>query len=84
METLRIYLNSLPPADQEAFSSRCGTTVGYLRKAISVGQALGETLALNIERESGGAVPLSALRPDLDATLAASGYVKAAAHEEAA
>lgn len=83
MNTLRTYLNSMTRTDQEAFAARCGTTVGYLRKAISVGQVLRETLALAIERESGGGVPLSSLRPDFDAALAASGYVRTESHEAA-
>lgn len=83
MTTLRTYLNSMSPPEQEAFAARCGTTIGYLRKAISVGQVLGETLALSIERESAGAVPLATLRPDFDAALAASGYIRTESHEAA-
>jgi len=66
MNTLKIYLNSLPLLDQKAFSVRCGTSLGYLRKAISVGQCIGESLCINIERESCGAVTCEELRPDVD------------------
>lgn len=83
MNNLRTYLNSMSPPEQEAFAARCGTTIGYLRKALSVSQLLGETLALAIERESAGAVPLASLRPDFYAALAASGYVRAEHHEAA-
>ena len=63
---LRSYLNALPKDDREAFADRCGTTVGYLRKAISAGQRIGESTVINIERESGGAIRCEDLRPDVD------------------
>lgn len=64
MDELRAYLNSLSTEQQAAFASRCGTTVNYLRKALSKGSALGEGLCINIERESGQRVSCEALRPD--------------------
>ena len=66
METLRTYLNSLSTIDQIDFCSRCKTTVSYLRKAMSIGQRLGESLCIDIERESRGVVRCEALRPDVD------------------
>lgn len=66
MEQLRAYLNSLPPPERDGFAARCGTTVGYLRKALSARQRLGEGLCIAIERESGGSVLLESLRPDVD------------------
>ena len=66
MRLLLEYLNSLPAADQAAFAKRCGTTVGYLRKAVSVGQRLRAEVCINIERESGGRVRCEALRPEVD------------------
>lgn len=66
MEPLRAYLNQLPPVEQAAFAKRCGTSVGYLRKAISVGQKLSEGLVILIERESGGRVRCEQLRSDVD------------------
>jgi DNA-binding transcriptional regulator YdaS (Cro superfamily) len=66
METLRTYLNRLSPAEQAVFALRCGTTIGYLRKALSKGQSLGESLCINLERESGQAVFVENLRPDVD------------------
>jgi DNA-binding transcriptional regulator YdaS (Cro superfamily) len=66
MEELRQYLNSLRPPDQESFASRCDTSLGYLRKAISKGQELGTELVISIERESGGVVRCEHLRPDID------------------
>jgi DNA-binding transcriptional regulator YdaS (Cro superfamily) len=66
METLRQYLNSLETVEQESFASRCDTSLGYLRKAISIDQQIGEKLAIAIERESGGIVRCEHLRPDVD------------------
>ena len=66
MEKLILYLNSLPKQEQGAFAERCDTTVGYLRKAASVGQKLRESLCINVERESKRAVRCEDLRPDVD------------------
>lgn len=66
METLRLYLNSLSSADQLDYARRCGTSLGYLRKAISIDQKIGEGLVITLERESGGAVRCENLRPDVD------------------
>lgn len=66
MDTLRRYLNSLSVEAQRVFARAAGTTVGYLRKAISTGQLLGEGLCINIEKASGGMVRCEALRPDVD------------------
>lgn len=66
MNVLRHYLNTLSPRAQASFAVRCQTTIGYLRKAISVGQKISERLAINIERESNGTVRCEDLRPDVD------------------
>lgn len=66
MDTLLVYLNALAPADQMAFATSCETSVGYLRKAISTRQRIGEKLCIAIERESDGAVRCEQLRPDVD------------------
>ena len=66
MDTLRDYLNSMSPPEQVEFAARCGTSVGYLRKAISLGQNLGDRIVIAIERESDGAVTCESLRPDVD------------------
>lgn len=78
METLRAFLNKLSPLDQAEFSERCKTSVGYLRKAISTRQRLGESLAIAIERESAGAVTCEELRPDVDWA-----YLRGTANREA-
>lgn len=64
METLRAYLNSLPTVRQAAFAAECETTIGYLRKALSVRAALSPALCVLIERATAGDVRRWDLRPD--------------------
>lgn len=66
MNPLRQYLNGLPVSDQQAFAQRCKTTLGYLRKAISIEQPIGESIVIAIERESDGQIRCEDLRPDVD------------------
>lgn len=66
MKNLLSYLNGLPTQEQQDFARRAGTSIGYLRKAISKGQRLGEGLVINLERESGAAVRCEDMRPDVD------------------
>jgi DNA-binding transcriptional regulator YdaS (Cro superfamily) len=66
MDKLRTFLNSMTPEQQEAFAKACGTSVGYLRKAISTGQQLGESLCINIDCQSNAAVHCEDLRPDVN------------------
>lgn len=66
MDILRSFLKTLEPEAREAFAVRCGTTLGYLQKALSIGQPLGHGLCISIERESAGAVRCESLRDDVD------------------
>ena len=66
MEKLRAFLNSMTTDEQASFASRCNTSIGYLRKGMSIGQLFGESLCINIERESGRKVRCEDLRPDVD------------------
>jgi DNA-binding transcriptional regulator YdaS (Cro superfamily) len=66
MEQLRTYLKTLTREEQGAFAQRCGTTLGYLRKAMSIKTKLGESIVIAMERESAGAVTVEGLRPDVD------------------
>jgi DNA-binding transcriptional regulator YdaS (Cro superfamily) len=63
MDKLLRYLNALSKADRAAFASACGTTDGYLRKAISKGQRFGSDLCIAIEKNSGSAVTCEDLDP---------------------
>ncbi|WP_080737799.1 YdaS family helix-turn-helix protein [Gallibacterium anatis] len=56
MDELRLFLNSLPLSEQRDFAHRCGTTINYLRKALSRSSTLGTELCVAIEKESKGAV----------------------------
>ena len=66
MDDLKTYLKALTPQGRDDFARRCGTTYGYLRKAMSKQMQLGEGLCINIERESARAVICERLRPDTD------------------
>ena len=65
-KALAPYLADLPVDQREQFARSCGTTLGYLRKAMSAGHRLGESLCINLERESNGAIRCESLRPDVD------------------
>lgn len=66
MENLRKYLNSLSQSERADYAARCGTTVGYLRKALSVKPEFSMKLAVALDRESGGQVPCETLLPEAD------------------
>lgn len=59
------YIKELSRAELEDFAARCGTTIGQMRQ-VSYGRRAGESLAINIDRETCGAVPCETLRPDVD------------------
>jgi DNA-binding transcriptional regulator YdaS (Cro superfamily) len=64
---LKTYLKSLTyPDGIEAFAAGCGTTIGQLKQVAGGHRRAGESLTINIERESGGAVRCEDLRPDVD------------------
>ncbi len=65
MDTLRTYLSTLSPADQAEYAKRAGTSIGYLRKALSKGQRFDGGLVRLLHVESAGAVSLTELRPDI-------------------
>ena len=58
------YLNGRPKSEQADLCAQCGTTVGYLRKAASIGQQLGPALCVAIERATSGEVTRQDLRPN--------------------
>lgn len=66
MDKLLQYLNSLSKDARTTFCGSCGTSEGYLRKAVSKSQQLGGDLCILIERESKSAVRCEDLRPDAD------------------
>lgn len=48
------------------FAARCATTPGQLNQVARGYRRAGESLAINIERETGGKVLCEDLRPDVD------------------
>ncbi|MEN5117471.1 hypothetical protein ABE488_09080 [Luteimonas sp. TWI662] len=65
MDTLRNFLATMPPDGQAAYAQRAGTTIGYLRKALSKGQRFDGALARRLDEQSDGAVSRHELRPDI-------------------
>lgn len=65
MDTLRTYLTTMPPAKQAEYAKRAGTSIGYLRKALSKGQRFDGALARRLDEESRGDVSRHDLRPDV-------------------
>lgn len=65
MDSLRAHLATLTPAEQASFALRAGTTINYLRKALSKGQRFDGGLVRQLHIHSAGAVSLSELRPDI-------------------
>lgn len=55
----------MTPAEQTAFALLCGTTIGYIRRCLSIRRALSMEVSSAIELHSGGAVRLEDLRPDI-------------------
>lgn len=72
MEELRTYLNSLNTAEQKSYAKRCGTTIGYLRKALSTQPRLDAVLCAKLDKESLGAVRKESLRRDVDFSIFSS------------
>jgi DNA-binding transcriptional regulator YdaS (Cro superfamily) len=62
---LKNYWKKLSPVEREQFAGRCGTTLGMLRNVV-YGKTPGESLCINIERESNRAVTCEELRNDVD------------------
>lgn len=65
METLRAYLSTLTPDQQARYAKAAGTTIGYLRKALSKRQRFDGALVRRLDEVSRGAVSRLDLRPDI-------------------
>ena len=63
---LRKYINSLSADDRALFEAETGTTINYLRSAMSAGKNIGAEIAIAIDRFSGGKVMCEEIRPDVD------------------
>jgi DNA-binding transcriptional regulator YdaS (Cro superfamily) len=64
--SLKTFLFALPMPERHAFAERCGTSYPHIRNIAYGQKPCGEGLAVNIERESRGAVRCESLRPDVD------------------
>jgi DNA-binding transcriptional regulator YdaS (Cro superfamily) len=56
----------LPVSERKAFAVKCGTTPGHLSNIAYGIKPAGESLAISIDRESGGKVRCEELRDDVD------------------
>jgi DNA-binding transcriptional regulator YdaS (Cro superfamily) len=66
MDKLLRFLNARSKDERASFAAACGTSEGYLRKAISRGQRLGGELCIAIERESAGEIACEDIDPKTD------------------
>lgn len=64
MDKLKKYINGLSREEQDQFAALCGTTIGYLRRAMSGGVQFEPERCADIEKASGGAVTRKDLRPN--------------------
>lgn len=63
-EELLDFLNAQSVEDQRAFAARCDTSVGYLRQVGYGQRRCSASLAIAIDRESGGVISFESLCPD--------------------
>ncbi|MEJ3576539.1 MULTISPECIES: YdaS family helix-turn-helix protein [Pseudomonas] len=63
---LRSYIKTLDKPTFEYFAGACETTVGQLRQVAYDNRRASAKLAINIERETCGAVTCEELRNDID------------------
>ena len=77
MQTFKKFWISIPTAKRKDFAHACGTTANYLNM-IAHGQKplSNETLALNIEIQSGNKITVADILPEFAALLELAGYRK--------
>jgi hypothetical protein len=63
---LRAYLRRLDSAAQERYATKCGTSLNYLRKAMSKESRFDVALVEKLVKHSDYEVPPAELRPDVD------------------
>lgn len=65
--SLKAHLRTIKGEEaKQAFARRCGTTVNHLRAIAYGAKPCGESLAINLERESEGNVKVEELCPGVD------------------
>jgi DNA-binding transcriptional regulator YdaS (Cro superfamily) len=63
---LKSYLKSLTAGQKKVFANACQTNLPHLKQIAGGWRPCRESLAINIERESGAKVSCEELRPDVD------------------
>lgn len=63
---LKTYLATLTLKQRGALAKRCRTSAAHLRNVSYGYRACGESLAIDLERETDGAVTCEESRPDVD------------------
>lgn len=63
---LKIFFNALSTDGKKNFAERCHTTVGYITQVMYGNSNPSASLAIDIDRESGGLVPCESLCPGAD------------------
>jgi DNA-binding transcriptional regulator YdaS (Cro superfamily) len=66
MNTFHAHFKALSKDERQAFADQVGTSVAYLWQIAYGQRRCNESLAIEIEKASKGAVRLEALRPDVD------------------
>lgn len=66
MDTFHTYFKALTKAEREAFAAKVGTSVAYLWQIAYKQRRCAESLAIEIEKASKGAIRVEDLRPDVD------------------
>jgi len=63
---IKTFLSHMTVAQREDFAARCKTSIRHLQNVAYGYKPAGESLCINIERESKGQVRCESLRPDVD------------------
>jgi DNA-binding transcriptional regulator YdaS (Cro superfamily) len=66
MDTFHTYFKGLAKVERDAFATKVGTSVAYLWQIAYKQRRCAESLAIEIEKASAGAVRVEDLRPDVD------------------
>ncbi|OAI91572.1 YdaS family helix-turn-helix protein [Pseudomonas putida] len=64
--SLHAYIKHLDKASLDRLAQQCDTTVGQLRQVAYGNRRANAGLAINLDRETAGAVTCEELRPDID------------------
>jgi len=78
MDKLLTLWRGIDRDGRDSLAKRCGTTVNHMRNVAYGQKTCGESLCINIERATKGAVRCEDLRPDVD-----WGYLRGTAGEPA-